>query len=154
MDHSKSLVPARSSLGDAAVDGLLNGVVAGVVMAIYVMIGGVLTGAGLVATLSAFDLGQGASPVRGALIHLAVAAIYGMVFGLIDRLIGRRRPIGRGGTIIMGAAFSLVLWLITQIAFAADIDVALSSLPAAHLALAHGIYGVTLGWLTSRAQKE
>ena len=152
MDQSKSLVPARSSLGDAAVDGLLNGVVAGVVMAIYVMIGGVLTGAGLVATLSAFDLGQGASPVRGALIHLAVAAIYGMVFGLTDRLIGRRRPIGRGGTMIMGVTYSLGLWLITQIAFASGIHVALSSLPAVHLAAAHALFGLTLGWLIGRTQ--
>lgn len=40
-------------------------------------------------SLSAFDLGQGTSPVRGALIDLALAAIYGMVFSLIDQLIGR-----------------------------------------------------------------
>ena len=154
MSNSQPLMRARSSIGDAAVDGLLNGVVAGVVMAIYLMISGVLAGVDIAAILSAFDLGQGASPVRGALIHLAVAAIYGMAFSLIYRLIGHGRSIGRGGTIIMGAAFSLVLWMITQIAFAADIQVALSSLPAAHLALAHGIYGVTLGWLTGRAQKE
>ena len=154
MSNSQPLVHARSSIGDTAVDGLLHGVEAGIVMALYLLVVGVAAGMGLAATPSAFDLGQGTSPVRGALIHLAVAAIYGMVFGGIDRLIGRRRPIGRGGTIIIAAAFSLVLWLITQIAFAADIQVALSSLPAAHLALAHGIYGVTLGWLTGRAQKE
>ena len=99
MSNSQPLMRARSSIGDAAVDGLLNGVVAGVVMAIYLMISGVLTGTGMAATLNAFDLGQGTSPVRGALIHLAVAAIYGMVFSLIDRLIGRRRSIGRGGNV-------------------------------------------------------
>ena len=135
---------------DAAVDGLLNGVVAGVAMAIYLVVSGVLTGAGLAATLSAFDLGQGASPVRGALIHLAVAAIYGMVFSLLYRLIGRGRPIGRGGTVSMGVTFGLLLWLITQIAFAAGINVALSNLPAVHLAVAHVIFGAALGWLTGR----
>ena len=154
MSNSQPFIRARSSIGDAAVDGLLNGVAAGVVMAIYLMISGVLTGAGLAATLSAFDLGQGASPVRGALIHLAVAAIYGMVFSLIYRLFGRRRPIGRGGTIISGVTFSLALWLITQIALAADINVALSSLPAAHLAVAHLVYGATLGWLAGRTRAE
>ncbi len=154
MDNSKSLVRARSSSGDAAVDGLLNGVIAGVVMAIYLLSFGVAAGAGLAATLSALDLGQGTSPVRGALIHLAVAAIYGMVFSLIYRLIGRRKPIGRGGTMIMGVTFSLVLWLITQIAFAAGINVALYSLPAAHLAVAHVMYGAALGWLTGRARME
>ena len=154
MSNSQPLIRARSSIGDAAVDGLLNGVVAGVVMAIYLVISGVLTGVGLVATLSAFDLGQGTSPVRGALIHLAVAAIYGMVFSLLYRLIGRGRSIGRGGTIIIGLAFGLLLWLITQIAFAAGINVALSSLPAVHLAVAHVIYGAALGWLTGRARME
>ena len=152
MSDSQPLMRARSSIGDVAVDGLLNGVAAGVVMAIYVMISGVLTGAGLAATLSAFDLGQGASPVRGALIHLAVAAIYGTVFSLIYRLLERRRPIGRGGTMIMGVTYSLGLWLITQIALASGIHVALSSLPAVHLAAAHALFGLTLGWLIGRTQ--
>jgi hypothetical protein len=152
MSNSQPLVRARYAPGDAAVDGLLNGVAAGVVMAIYLMISGVLTGASLAATLSAFDLGQGVSPVRGAVIHVAVAAIYGMVFSLIGRLIERSRPIGRGGTLIMGVTYSLGLWLITQLAFAASIPVALSSLPAVHLAVAHALFGLTLGWLIGRTQ--
>jgi hypothetical protein len=150
MSNSQPLMRARSSIGDAAVDGLLNGVVAGVVMAIYLMISGMLTGAGLVATLTAFDLGQGASPVRGALIHLAVAAIYGMVFSLMYRLIGHDRSIGRGGNVMIGLAYGLLLWLITQISFAAGINVALSSLPAIHFAVAHVMFGITLGWLIGR----
>jgi hypothetical protein len=154
MSDSQPLMRARSSIGDAAVDGLLNGVVAGVVMAIYLMISGVLTGAGLAATLSAFDLGQGASPVRGALIHLAVAAIYGMVFSLIYRLIGRGRSISRGGNVIIGLAYGLLLWLITQVAFVAGINVALSSLPMAPFAVAHVVYGAVLGWLAGRVRAE
>ena len=154
MSNSQPLMRARSSIGDAAVDGLLNGVVAGIVMAIYLILIGVVTGVGVTAILSAFDLGQGTSPVRGALIHLAMAAIYGIVFSLIYRLIGRRRSIGRGGTISMGTTFGLLLWLITQIAFAAGINVALSNLPTVHLAVAHTIYGAALGWLTGRARME
>jgi hypothetical protein len=150
MSNSQPLIQARSSVGDTAVDGLLNGVVAGVVMAIYLVISGMLTGVGVVAILSAFDLGQGALPVRGALIHLAMAAIYGMAFSLIYRLIGRGRSIGRGGNMIIGLAYGLLLWLITQIAFAAGINVALSSLPVAHFAIAHALFGLTLGWLMGR----
>jgi hypothetical protein len=154
MSNSQPLIRARSSIGDAAVDGLLNGVVAGVAMAIYLVISGVLTGMGLVATLSAFDLGQGTSPVRGALIHLAMAAIYGIVFSLLYRLLGRRRSIGRSGNVMIGSAYGLLLWLITQIAFTAGINIALSSLPTVHLAVAHVIYGAVLGWLTGRARME
>jgi hypothetical protein len=154
MSNSQPLMRARSSIGDAAVDGLLNGVVAGVVMAIYLSISGVLAGVGIAAILSAFDLGQGTSPVRGALIHLAMAAIYGMVFSLLYRLIGHGRSIGRGGNVIIGLAYGLLLWLITQIAFATGINVALSSLPGVHLAAAHLVYGATLGWLAGRPRAE
>lgn len=154
MSNSQPLIRARSSTGDAAVDGLLHGVGAGIVMAIYLIVIGVLMGTGVAATLSAFDLGEGTSPVRGALIHLAVAAIYGMLFSLIYRLIGRGRPIGRGGNVIIGLTFGLLMWLITQIAFAAGINVALSSLPAVHFAVAHALYGLTLGWLIGRALVE
>ena len=154
MDNSKSLVRARSSIGDAAVDGLLNGAIAGVVMATYLLLFGVAAGAGVAATLSALDLGQGTSPVRGALIHLAVAAIYGMVFSLSYRLLGRGRSIGRGGNVLIGLAYGLLLWAITQIAFATGISVALSSLPTVHLAVAHLVYGAALGWLAGRPRAE
>jgi hypothetical protein len=150
MDNSKSLVRVHGSIGDLAVDGLLNGVMAGVVMAIYLVISGLLTGAGVAAILSAFDLGQGTSPVRGVLIHLAVAAIYGMVFNLLYRLIGRGRSIGRGGNVIIGLAYGLLLWSITQVTFAAGINVALNSLPTVHFAVAHVVFGITLGWLIGR----
>ena len=154
MSNSQPLIRARSSIGDTAVDGLLYGVVAGIVMAIYLIVMGVLTGTGLVATLSAFDLGQGTSPMRGVLIHLAVSAIYGMAFSLIYRLIGRRRSIGRGGSVIIGLVYGLLMWLIAQIAFAAGVNVALSSLSTVHFAVAHAVYGATLGWLAGRTRTE
>ena len=150
MDNSKSLMRTRSSIGDAAVDGLLHGAAAGLVMAIYLVLIGLVTGVGLAATLSEFDLGQGTSPAREALIHLAVAAIYGMVFSVVYRLIVRRRPIGRGGSVIIGLAYGLLLWAIAQIAFVPGASVALSSLPAVHITIAHAIYGISLGVLSSR----
>ncbi len=154
MNNSKSLMRAHRSVGDAAVDGLLNGVVAGIVMAIYIVLINATLDRGLAATLSAFDLGQGALPVRGVLIHLAIAAIFGVVFGLIHRLIGQRRSIGRSGSATIGLAYGLLLWSIAQVAITAGINVGLGSLPTAHLAAAHLIYGITLGWLIGRAQAE
>ncbi len=154
MSNSQPLIRTRSSIGDAAVDGLLHGVVAGAVMAIYIVLIGAMAGAGPAATLSAFDLGQDASPVRGALIHLAIAAIFGIGFSLIYRLIVQRRSIGQNASVIIGCVYGLFLWSIAQIAVAAGINVGLGSLPAVHLATAHVIYGVTLGWLVGRVQAE
>lgn len=150
MNNDRVAVRAHSSVGDAAVDGLLHGVIAGVVMALYLLAASVIAGTGPAATLNAFDLGQGTSPLRGTLIHLAVAAIYGMVFGLIYHAITHRRSIGRGGSMLVGLAYGLLLWLITQIAFAVGINVSLNSLAAVQLAVAHVIYGVVLGWLAGR----
>ncbi len=154
MNNSQPLIRVRSSVGDAAVDGLLHGMIAGVAMAIYLILIDVVIGTSLAATLSAFDLGQGTSSLRGALIHLAVAAIYGMVFSLIYRLIGRSRTIGRGASVIVGLAYGLLLWSITQFAFAVGISVALNSLPALHLAVAHLVYGALLGWLAGRGHAD
>lgn len=154
MSSSQPLIQRRSSIGDAAVDGLLHGAIAGSVMAIYLIALGLVTGTGLVTVLTAFDLGQGTSPLRGAVIHLAVAAIYGMVFGLGQRLIGRGKSIGRRGSTLIGLAYGLLLWLITRIAFASGLNIALSNLPAVHLAVAHGVYGAALGWLAGRVHVE
>jgi hypothetical protein len=145
MNNDRVVMRARGSVGDAAVDGLLHGVIAGMVMAIYLIIGGVMTGLSIAATLSAFDLGEGTSPVRGALIHLAVATIYGMLFGSL------LRPIERRGHVIGGLVYGLLLWLITQMAFATGVNIAMSGLPVLHRAIAHLVYGVTLGWLAGRA---
>lgn len=55
---------------------------------------------------------------------------------------------------MIGLAYGLLLWLITQIAFATGINVALSSLPIVHLAVAHLVYGAALGWLAGRPRAE
>jgi hypothetical protein len=47
-----------------------------------------------------------------------------------------------------------VLWLIAQLAFATGVNVALSSLPAVHLAIAHLVYGAALGWLVGRTRAD
>jgi hypothetical protein len=151
LTHSQLLMQAPPTTGDAAVDGLLNGAVAGVVMAIYLAAINLATGTSLTATLSVFDLGQGSSPVRGALIHLALATIYGIVFSLVFRMIGRGIPAGRGHALASGLVYGVLLWLMMQIAFAGGLNVPLSNLAVVHFALAHVVYGLTLGWLSGRS---
>ena len=154
MDNSKSLMRAHRSVGDAAVDGLLNGLIAGSIMTIYIALIGVTMGTNLAAVLSAFDLGQGTSPVRGVLIHLAIAAIDGMIFSLIYRLIEQHRTVGQGGSVLIGLVYGLLLWSIAQVAITAGINDSLGSLPVVHLVVAHVIYGVTLGCMARRRWAE
>ena len=83
--------------GDAAVDGLLAGAAAGVAMATYLVVIGLVAGEEPTVVLARFDpSGAGAAaPLIGGVMHLAVSAVYGLLFGLIYRLTGRGRLAGR-----------------------------------------------------------
>ena len=138
--------------GDAAVDGLLAGAVAGVAMAAYLMMIGFAAGDGPAVVLARFDpSGVGAaSPLIGGVMHLAVSAVYGLLFGLIYRLIGRGRLAGRAAGALMGLAYGLALLLVAQELALISAGVPLREISAVHFALAHLIYGLVLGWLVAR----
>lgn len=68
------------SAGDAAVDGLLAGVMAGVAKGFFLVLAGFLAGSSWQEVLIRLDP-QASSGLRGMLAHLAVAGIYGALFG-------------------------------------------------------------------------
>src|SRR5690242_7556896 len=91
---------AQSGWGDAAVDGLLSGVAAGLLMAVFFLAAGALGGQGWAATLQQFDPGLTPTPLTGAVTHLAVSGVYGILFASLWRLMGRmwrRLPAGLAG---------------------------------------------------------
>lgn len=152
MNNSPSIAQRRDSVGDAAVDGLLAGVAAGVVMAAYLLVAGLLTGSDWRALLAQFDPGASASPLTGVLTHLAVSGVYGVVFGLVWRLLGgcvRARP-----GAVAGLLYGMALWLLASIVSMVSIRAGnanwLSAIAPLHLGIAHGLYGCTLGWLMAR----
>ena len=67
--------------GDAAVDGLLGGLGASIVMALVLMALGVTGGQAPLSTLAHFDPGR-SSALTGLLMHLAVGSVYGTLFSL------------------------------------------------------------------------
>ena len=136
--------------GDAAVDGLLAGAVAGIVMAAYLVVTGLLAGEGPASVLVRFDPAKQGSPLAGAVVHLAVSAVYGLLFGLVYRLVGRGRLRGRTAGALMGLVYGLVLLLVAQGLTAVDAGAALREIPTVHFALAHLIYGLVLGWMVAR----
>jgi len=150
MTESKVLTSKHASAGDAAVDGLLSGIAAGIVMAVYLVAVGLVMGEGPGIVLSRFDPGEASSPLTGALMHLAVAGVYGMLFALGRRLIVRRQPFGRmlGG--LAGLAYGLALLLIAERVVLPGTNSPLREIPFLHFALAHVFYGLTLGFLIHR----
>ena len=63
----------ETTTGDTAVDGLLAGGMAGVLMAVYLTVAGLTWGDGISATLGRFDPGGTASPVVGAFTDVALS---------------------------------------------------------------------------------
>ena len=144
---------APVTFGDAAVDGLLAGIGAGLLMAAYLVAVSLAYGEAVVITLGRFDPTGSASPVVGVLAHLALAGCYGSLFGFVRRLLGRAMHGGLArGT--LGAVYGLGLYL-----FAAGTRLPgwvsfLQVIPAVHLVIAHLLFGLALGWLAGRAHGQ
>jgi hypothetical protein len=154
MVRTEKVASERSrTAGDAAVDGLLAGAGGGIAMAGVLVASGLLAGAGPAATLARFDpSGMGAaSPLTGALLHLAVSAVYGLLFGVIYRLVGRGRLADRTAGALIGLAFGLALFVLAQGLAATPAGAALREIPTLHFAAAHLVYGAVTGWLVGRS---
>lgn len=151
MVRTERMIAERGrTAGDAAVDGLLAGAAAGIAMAAVLAAGGLLAGVGPAATLARFDPAGLASPLTGGLMHLAVSAVYGLLFGMLYRLAGRGRLAGRPAGVLIGLAYGLALLLLAQGLISSPAGAALREIPALHFVAAHLIYGVVVGWLIRR----
>ncbi|HJZ46354.1 MAG TPA: hypothetical protein VKE41_04285 [Roseiflexaceae bacterium] len=98
-----------------ALDGLFGGLAAGVAMAAYLVAWGLIAGVGASAVLGMFDPGERGAAVTGALTHLAVASVYGILFGLIWWALRRGILLGVPAW-LAGAIYGLLL-ANTKIAF-------------------------------------
>ncbi|MCC7352328.1 MAG: hypothetical protein IT330_01120 [Anaerolineae bacterium] len=150
MAESKRLTAREIPMGDAAVDGLLAGVGAGLAMAVYVVAVGLASGEAMATILGRFAPGESASPLSGALLHLAVSGVYGLVFGLGRGLIARFWRHRLPGW-LTGLAYGLLLLALAKTIILPGTGSALLSIPFAHFALAHIIYGLSLGYLVDRS---
>ena len=148
MSQMKNLVAIKSTLGDSAVDGLFAGLGAGIVMAIFFVAAGLMGGEGPALVLSRFDPSASASPLTGALIHLAVAGVYGMLFGVAHRFI---RP-GWLPPWLMGLLYGITLLMLAEAVVLPSAASLLRAVPFWSFGLAHLIYGVMLGILVGQAR--
>ena len=149
---TKQLVSKRSGVGDAAIYGLVAGIGAGVVMAAYLALGGLFFGEDPASILARFAPNKNASPVVGALMHLAMSGVYGVVFGVIAAtLLGlaRGRWIVRG----LGVAYGIALVAVALTMILPSAKSPLLSIPSWHLAAAHILYGLALGVALTRGAR-
>jgi len=153
MANSSNVINQRKkSIGDVAVDGLLAGMAAGVVMAAWLVLAGLLDSEGPAAMLGRFDPGAGGSPLIGALMHLAVAGFYGVGLALILRLLAGRPIAVNRATWLLGAAYGLILWLAARLVVLPGLNQALGDIATLNFLGAHLLYGLLLGYLLGRHQ--
>lgn len=146
----------QSSWGDTAVDGLLAGVGSGALMAAFLLAAAGIAGQDWQSVLRQFDPGPTPAPLTGLVTHLAVSGVYGILFAGLWRSISRvwrRLP-----SWLAGPVYGLLLWLLAITVTSARAALGgggwLAGIPPAQLALAHALYGLTLGWLVRRLQNR
>ena len=145
------------TMGEAAVEGLLAGSMAGAAMLAYLIVIGLAAGDGsavahhVVEVVGRFDPGASGSPLIGLLAHLAVAGVYGALFGGGWRLAPFRRRFDRRLSPVCGLAYGLALWALAQGVLLPLWGSALRAVPPVHFAVAHALYGLTLGLLFRRS---
>lgn len=145
-----NVVRREQTWGDTAVDGLLAGLIGGVLMTLFLALVGWAGGAPPQATVALFDPAQTGNWLSGLLAHLAVSAIYGLVLALLLRGVRRIRPSWARFSWLLGLAYGLLLYGVVQTALATGIDSGLVQFTAVILLIAHAIYGLVLGIILGR----
>jgi hypothetical protein len=142
--------------GDAAIDGLFGGLLAGIVMAVFLAAAGLSVGDVPGEVLARFAPGGAQSPLGGLIAHLAVSGIYGALFGLVCQMAARRWIRSAAAWIagLAGGLYGLALLILAQAAFLPGAGAALKAFPPLHFALAHLIFGIVLGVITNRSAKR
>lgn len=138
------------TFGEAAVEGLLAGSLAGVVMALYLLAVSGLNGEGPATLLARFDGTGGGQPLTGALNHLAVSAVYGAAFGGLRHITPFRRNEWRLG-LLCGLAYGLALWAMA-LGLLLPAASPLRAIAPVHFGIAHVVYGLILGFLVQRSR--
>jgi hypothetical protein len=130
----------QASLSETAVEGLFAGLVAGAAMMLYLLAVGLLSAEAVSTTLGRFSIQVPPNPLQGALLHLAVSAIYGLFFGIVWSLLGRRVS-----SWLVGVLYGLAIYLLAQFVLLPEAGSPLLEIALPHFALAHLVYGLVLG---------
>ena len=141
MEKSTIQRKERSSFGEMAVEGLFAGVVAGVAMLLVLVLAGLLSGQAPGMVAGRFSLQTSPNPVQGTLLHLAVSATYGLLFGLLFVLLGRRLSAWA-----LALLYALAIYLLAVFVLLPGSGSGLLQIAPLHFALAHLVYGLVLGY--------
>jgi hypothetical protein len=153
---TKKIINREVSMGDAVIDGLLSGMLAGLAMVAYLLVYAWVSGMGLLDILALFAPSAESRALVGVLAHLAVSGIYGALFGLGYAVLLRRKDFSPSTWVyaVIGALYGLLLlaaaWLVLLPATGSQMQ----EIPLIHLAIGHLLYGALLGLLVYRGARR
>jgi hypothetical protein len=132
------------STSEAAVEGLLRGIAAGIAMLAFLLVTGLVMGDPERQTILAAGGELAASPVTSLFAHLAVASFYGLLWGPAWRWISRHSALPAW---MAGMAYGIVLFVLAQ-SLAQALPLPLQQLSSGVMLAAHSFYGFVLGALS------
>lgn len=153
MAEGKHTLVKEKTVGDTAVDGLLAGIMAGIVAAVFLLVAGLISGQMPGSVLARFDPTLEGSTLMGGLMHLAISAVYGALFAVLVRPLGRRWPRVSNLGWLLGAFYGLVLMFLAKALFITGLNSGLREFTTFNFAAFHIIYGIVLGFIVSRANR-
>ncbi len=128
-------------MSDRSVSGLLRGLFAGLVMAGFLVLAGVLGGAAPLQALNWLSPSVEMTALQGLLAHLGISAVYGILFGVFWGMFPRRWPGWLAGLLYGLALFALANFIILP-----RTNSGMAQVSALVLLLAHLLYGLALGY--------
>lgn len=143
MEKVEGHLKTKITAGDAAVNGLLNGLVGGVAMAAVVIIFSLLGGKGF-GYLGYFSAGAPVLPLVGLVMHLAVSTIYGLLYGLIRKWTRLDRLTRLPGW-LAGLIYAMGLWVFAVTLLLPGAKSMILTLPWVVFFTGHFAYGLVLG---------
>ncbi len=150
MSDTAQRVIRKKSGGDTAVDGLLAGILAGLGMAAYLILSGLLSGTSPAIILGRFDPTMDGGWLVGSAAHLAVSGIYGAVFALLFALAVRWRGSFLRYGWLLGLLYGLALVALARGVLLPAAGSAMLEIEGVQLVIAHAFYGLVLGFVVSR----
>lgn len=150
MDEKGLITGNKNDIRALAVDGLIFGLLSSLGMVLVMASMAVLTGNPVKILLEHFGIGDLTSPIQGLLSHLAVSAIYGLLFGVLIWPVLWRFSSENWMGWLGGLVYAFLLLFLAQAAILPGLDFPLAQLPLWQWVLGHAIYGFVLGGLFSR----
>ena len=150
MDKTGLILRNKNSISNLAVDGLIYGLIGGIAMTISLAAFALIPGKTPNTYLERFSVSGLTSPMQGLLSHLAVSAIYGVLFGMLIWPVLARISPAKFISIIGGLVYAVILLLLAQTAILPGTGSPLAQLPFWQWVVGHVLYGLVLGGLFAR----